>query len=376
MVAQKLTIAGAITSVAAAGASPSAQGQDFAPRTMVVRPSSKFELANPIVAAGTTALILLFACALPLARLSLRRRELERQLLEAEARYRLLANSTSEVVLRADMDGTVTYASPAAASIGLWREGGPIGANLLDLVAPERRGDLGATLEGAVSGQGDAVWQEFHLVGAEGSEGWFEVRIQPLEDADGTTRSVVANLRSIAERKQLEDQLYEAGLTDAQTGLSNRRAFIAMLEHHLGEQSGGCIALFDLDHFRALNDRHGHLVGDKVLLLFANLLRSLVRGGDTVARIGGEKFGVLLPGASTEQAETVVARVLSSLSGTTRAVDNVIVRVSASAGVARLGGTADEALRSADLALQVAKAKGRDRLELAPRLRIERHSRW
>lgn len=325
------------------------------------------------------AIALLFASLAVLVYLVRARTRLQRALHEADERYRLLAGASSDIVLRLDLDGMVDYASPAAARTGLWGESDPTGRSIAELMRPDGRLALGALLDAAKAGTSQPGWHEFGLssVSAQAlSEQWFELRLEPLRGRDGTVRGVVAVLRSIAERKALEEQLYEAGLTDPQTGLSNRRAFIAMLEHHLAERADGCIALFDLDHFRALNDRHGHVVGDKVLVLFAQLLRSLVRSGDTVARIGGEKFGVLFPGASTDQAEAAVARVLATLSGTSRAVDNTIVRVSASAGVARIAESADEALRSADLALQVAKAKGRDRLELAPRLRIDRHSRW
>ena len=300
-----------------------------------------------------------------------------RDLAGGEARYRLLAAHTSEVVLSIDADGRIRFASPAASRTGLWREGELAGCRLVELATGDQRAALASILSEAPGRVATATWHEVTLVGPRGDEQWFDLRVEPSGEGDDATRGeTVVVLRSIAERKALENQLYEAGLTDPQTGLANRRAFMAMLEHHLAEHSGGCLALFDLDHFRAFNDRHGHATGDKVLALFANLVRSLVRGGDTVARIGGEKFGVLLPGATPEQAEAVVSRVLAALSGTTRAIDDAIVRVSASAGVAQLGGSADDALRSADLALQVAKAKGRDRLELAPLLRIGRPSRW
>ncbi|MGQ4828129.1 GGDEF domain-containing protein, partial [Enterococcus faecalis] len=83
--------------------------------------------------------------------------------------------------------------------------------------------------------------------------------------------------------------------TDPLTGLANRRAFVEALEAHVGQKRSGCLAIIDIDHFKQVNDRHGHAAGDRVLQAFGEVARSTLRSSDMVARIGGEEFAVILP---------------------------------------------------------------------------------
>lgn len=308
------------------------------------------------------------------------RQNAERELAETRAIARMLGENSSEIVLRTDCHGTITYASPAVAHQG--RRARPerlVGTPLVALFKATRADDIAHLHDLAVSGRSDGQWHEFRAVpllrGEDAEGGWFELRVPPLIDDHGGNQGAVAILRNIDERKTYEQRLAEAGLTDPLTGLANRRAFLAMLQHCLDTQGGGCIAMFDLDHFKQINDQFGHEVGDRVLVLFANIARAQVRGEDMVARVGGEMFGVLLPQASSEQAEAVCERILRSFSDQARAVGDAIVRTSASGGVARIAGSTDAAMRAAEVALYTAKAKGRDRLELAMR-RHAPGSRW
>lgn len=309
-------------------------------------------------------------------RAATRRRALEHRLREVEHAYGLLAVHAGEIVFTLDANGCITFASPAAARGGVWSGQDLAGRRLLDLVHSSCQPQVRALLDEADTPTGQARRVELTVPDSAGTQHWFEMRIGTHAGDDAGVHDVVAILRPIAERKAIEARLREAGMTDPLTGLCNRGAFMARLQRHLDTVGDGCIALFDLDHFRAINDRHGHAVGDQVLVFVAQVMRDLVRRTDTVARLGGEKFGLLLPHATPEQGEMVCRRILRSLSDAPRPVGAAIVRVSASAGVGRLGGSLDDALREADVALHLAKAKGRDRLELAPRLRPARPSRW
>jgi diguanylate cyclase (GGDEF)-like protein len=161
-------------------------------------------------------------------------------------------------------------------------------------------------------------------------------------------------------------QLAEASATDYLTGLLNRRAFDADLRQQIDRANRSglplALALFDLDHFKQVNDRFGHAAGDQALCDFAALLRRQQRGGDTLARIGGEEFAVVLFGVGPDDARVFAERIghalqkLSTLDGTA---------LSASAGVASLGEgeqTPSALLVAADRALYAAKTAGRRRV--------------
>ena len=175
--------------------------------------------------------------------------------------------------------------------------------------------------------------------------------------------------------QQLRSALAEArreGHLDALTGLRNRRAFDAELAvayeraHLLGEPS--VLILFDLDHFKRINDGFGHLAGDDVLRVFARTLASTFpRRNDTVARYGGEEFAVILRHAQTEDGTRLAERLCQTTRVLEVATDRGAVRPTVSAGVAPADGSESVAewVDRADRALYAAKLAGRDRVVLA-----------
>jgi diguanylate cyclase (GGDEF)-like protein len=124
--------------------------------------------------------------------------------------------------------------------------------------------------------------------------------------------------------------------------------------------------VFDIDHFKRVNDRYGHGAGDAVLRSFAAIARCAIRKGDLIARLGGEEFGVLLPDTTLEQAMAVCERVRRDVAVARTFVPGQVIGVTVSGGVARIdeGGFA-AALKIADTALYAAKNGGRDRLAAA-----------
>jgi diguanylate cyclase (GGDEF)-like protein len=153
--------------------------------------------------------------------------------------------------------------------------------------------------------------------------------------------------------------------TDALTGLGNRRAFDALLASEVeraqrhGDPLG--LVLLDIDHFKAVNDRHGHQRGDRVLAEIGRRLVAISRRGEAVVRLGGEEFAWVLPRTAGEGSEAAARRALAAVSG--RPFEGV-GRVTISAGVCELAdaGDAEEMLRLADVMLYRAKADGRDRV--------------
>ncbi len=157
-------------------------------------------------------------------------------------------------------------------------------------------------------------------------------------------------------------RLSSLAMSDELTGLSNRRAFRVVLASHAEE--GTPLLLLDLDHFKQINDRHGHDTGDDVLRDFSTLLRRLCPPDGVAARLGGEEFAMLLPGFSGSQARDLAERIRSETEAL-GAGEGIPFTVSLAVGTCRAGEEVGEWIRRTDLALYQAKARGRNRVELA-----------
>jgi diguanylate cyclase (GGDEF)-like protein len=170
---------------------------------------------------------------------------------------------------------------------------------------------------------------------------------------------------------QQRDRLREQALTDELTGLANRRHFHERLAGELAraDRDGRevALALFDVDDFKSINDRHGHPAGDAALRGFAAILRDEARVSDVVCRFGGEEFAVLLPNTGTADATRYTVRVLLATRNATLRPDGR--PLTASAGVASSaadGRVSGALLRAADERLLDAKTRGKDRVEAGP----------
>jgi len=170
---------------------------------------------------------------------------------------------------------------------------------------------------------------------------------------------------------RLESDLRRQSMLDPLTHVLNRRGLRHALEREIYRQrdSAGTliVVMLDLDHFKLLNDTHGHASGDAMLVGLADLLQSLVRESDTVARIGGEEFVLLLPQTDVTDAKALLELLRSEIARyAERTEDGVAIQVTASFGASTVtqgsGRSASDLLREADLALYRAKQEGRDRI--------------
>ncbi|MBQ0960114.1 GGDEF domain-containing protein [Ideonella sp. 4Y11] len=170
-----------------------------------------------------------------------------------------------------------------------------------------------------------------------------------------------------------EQRLLELAGTDVLTGLRNRRALLQSLAGEVAlarrSQRPLCLAVLDLDHFKSINDQHGHAAGDQVLREFSALMRSELRAYDTCGRLGGEEFVVLMPDTDLAQALASIDRLRATLAHRPLAWIDESVELTVSAGVASLADTSDadgaSLLRAADEALYQAKRDGRNRVRTA-----------
>ena len=178
---------------------------------------------------------------------------------------------------------------------------------------------------------------------------------EPIHDADGTVAGGVVTIRDITEQRALESRLREAALHDPLTGLPNRALVVDRLEQALRAQRRdrrpAVVVYCDLDGFKQINDGAGHAAGDTALLRTAEALRSVVRPGDTVGRMGGDEFVVVCSGIGTaDDAADLVARIEVALAGGGNGL-----RASCGTALSRPTDTAESLLRRADEAMYTVK---------------------
>ena len=296
-----------------------------------------------------------------------RRAELFRRLRDSEARYRLVTENSTDIVLNCDTQGRMRFVSQSVRQIGGHDPDLLIGKPVSTLLHPDDAPRATAALRRAIANRDGVTINEYRALTEAGEVRWFETHSRAVVDDDGTVTGLVSAIRDITHRKANEERLSRAALTDPLTGLMNRRGLDDELAARLASGAGGCVALFDLDHFKQVNDTYGHPAGDEVLRRFATLARSSVRDQDMVARLGGEEFAVVLPEATIEQARLVCDRLRCAVADARMRVEGVVIAVTVSGGVARYseGQKVDDVLRVADVALYRAKSDGRDRLAMA-----------
>ena len=181
------------------------------------------------------------------------------------------------------------------------------------------------------------------------------------------TPFVLMGLALTAHLNDLQERLAQLATTDMLTGLHNRRGFLDAAETARAEAEG-VVLMLDLDHFKAVNDVHGHAVGDACLQAIARKIEASVRCGDVVGRLGGEEFAIYLVDAPVSAARRIGERLAEGVRVTIdeRGVE-VIVTVSVGGAPTNLGGSLADLLAKADRALYAAKDAGRARLVLLER---------
>lgn len=307
---------------------------------------------------------------LPVAADLARRGKLFERLRDSEARFRLLTENSTDIVLNLDANGVIRYASPSIALLGGYDPEQVVGRASIDLVDPEDRDRVRAVHVRALGHPAETFTVEYRGIVDGGEQRWFETHTRAVVDEDGVVRGVVSAVRDTSARRRNEAELSHAANTDPLTGLCNRRAFDRELAQKIDARSpgdGGCLAIFDLDHFKRVNDRFGHSVGDEVLCAFARAAESQTRSGDMLARLGGEEFGLFFPDIRPEQARLVCERIREAVAAMSVKAGDWPVKVTVSIGIAAR--VADDSpasiMHRADQALYASKGHGRNRSSVA-----------
>jgi diguanylate cyclase (GGDEF)-like protein/PAS domain S-box-containing protein len=284
---------------------------------------------------------------------------------ELIARLRTITNSQSEGVIALDLDARITFANPAAVHmLGCANDDELLGAPIKDKLTLRHR-RIPLDFASMVEGQFVAQDADATLGPPDGDTLDIAYSITPLR-AEGAHVGAVLVLRDVTERRAFQDELTRRALHDELTGLPNRRLLLERLDHALTRTSttglNHGLLFLDLDRFKLVNDSYGHLVGDKLLIQVGNRLLSGLSPADSVARMSGDEFIVLVEDVSEMEAVTEVAERLLQLLQEPFEVDGHHIFMSASIGVGLTQSEQgrDEVLAAIDAATYAAKAAGRN----------------
>lgn len=315
----------------------------------------------------------------------------EEQARRADALRQAVLDSAPLCIITTDTQGCITGINPAGEALLGYRRDELVGRHTPGLIhVPEevaqRRQALSAelgrplqsTFEVFISGaeHGHIDQHEWHYVRKDGSLVPVVLTTAALRDPEGQLTGYVGIANDISERKRTDEYIRHLALHDKLTGLPNR----VLLQDHAAlaiararqQRTGVAVLLLDLDRFKHINDSLGHHVGDVVLQIVANRLRECVRSSDTVVRMGGDEFVILLSDIkSPDEAQRVADKVMSALSHDLVAGDHTL-RITPSIGIALFpdnGNDLSTLLKNADAAMYHAKDAGRNNVQVfAPRM--------
>ncbi|MGY2082789.1 putative bifunctional diguanylate cyclase/phosphodiesterase [Blastococcus sp. SYSU DS0539] len=289
--------------------------------------------------------------------------------LEAGEHFRSLVRNASDVITVVDSSGTITYQTPSVGWVLGYPPGTLIGTDIQDLVHPEDVPAFRDQLTCVVRGAPTKSYPAARMRHRNGSWRWTETVVNHLLD-DPAVNGVVLTTRDVSDRRELEERLRTQAYYDPLTGLPNRALFMERLRRAEESQrtTGAPVAVLflDLDNLKTVNDTLGHDGGDALLEVVAHRISGCLRPGDTLARLAGDEFAVLLVGPrSEEMAPGVAGRILAALREPVIVLDRVI-RAGLSIGLATTAGCAASGiglLSAADIAMYVAKTNGKGRWE-------------
>ena len=299
----------------------------------------------------------------------LERKRADDGLRASEARYRSVVESVKEVIFQLDEAGRWVFLNRSWADLTGYAVEDTLGRDCIDYVHADDRGHHIEVLERVLSGELDTCSEAVRYLRTGGGYRWLEVSARPVVDGSGRVVGLSGTLNDITNQKEHEARLEYIAHYDPLTGLPNRVLLNDRLQGGMAQarRRGQQLALayIDLDGFKAVNDTHGHHVGDQLLRTVAARMKNTLREGDTISRLGGDEFvAVLIDLPDTESCLLLTQRLLAAVAQPVPLAGHVL-KVSASIGLTLFPQPddvdADQLLRQADLAMYQAKLAGKNR---------------
>ncbi|WP_289140930.1 bifunctional diguanylate cyclase/phosphodiesterase [uncultured Brevibacillus sp.] len=294
------------------------------------------------------------------------RKQMEEEVRQSEEKYRIIAENTSDIISMIDRNGDFLYLSPAHKSV--WAHDVPDEEirNMLDWIANEDRDNFLYAIEHTFSSRKEYM-VECRLNAKRDKPIWTETKLNPIVDEHDNVTCLIQVTRDITERKQSEELIHYLAYHDALTELPNRRMYV----QHLGKeimqakrfQSNMAVLFLDLDRFKDVNDSFGHDVGDLLLIEAAKRLKSCVKPGDMVGRLGGDEFTVLISNLTEREEAAAVAEQIMQVMQQPFYLNGQAFNISSSIGISLFpqdGDNAEDLLKRADTALYTVKSRGRN----------------
>ena len=270
-------------------------------------------------------------------------RETSEALRTSEERHRILADHASDVIWTLDTQGRFTYISPSVEKLRGYAASDVMQQNPDETATPESAAIIRREIDKLLAAirehrPVEEFRGEIEQLHKNGGTVWTEVRATPMRNASGQVIGVLGVTRDVSERRRVEDSMRHMAQHDPLTGLPNRALFSDRLNRALAiakrEQRKLAVMFLDLNKFKPVNDTHGHAVGDQLLVQAAERIQHTIRESDTVARIGGDEFVVLLPVVDGPDIARHVAGKIHRALVTPFVVGDLTLQVSCSIGIA------------------------------------------
>jgi diguanylate cyclase (GGDEF)-like protein/PAS domain S-box-containing protein len=298
------------------------------------------------------------------------RKDAEATLRNSEERYRTLVESSTDAILMLDRDRNVVTGNQSFLKLFGYRRNEVEGKSIR-IIHPSEESfrSYGKTAYPLLERIG-SLREEWDLKRKNGTIFSAEIVTSPVRVSDGTTTGYICIIRDITERKQAEKELEYMATHDVLTGLPNRILFNDRLAVALGHaqrfHNNLAVMVLDLDYFKDVNDKLGHTIGDKLLRAVGDRVTEVLRKSDTVARVGGDEFLLLLPEiGQAAYASSIAGKILQAFRRPF-AFDGNLLYITTSIGITVFpddGTDADTLVKNADIAMYRVKEKGRDNLQ-------------